>query len=515
MSSLSVPAPWSWRGLALRMNPAQLRFWLVVLPIHAVAFTTLYFGASHLLDDAYAQAGAAAARRQIEQLVREMPTMMPRAHGETSPHLFGHLLSMHQPIQLHLYSTASASIWPRGLPEDRDEVERVRRILADPARRDDIWIEKLGHQRWLRGVVRVNTGADCAPCHQPGKTLGAASMRIDFTDDLALLHNLLRTRLVYLFALWLALVGAVAVVVRLTVRRSLSRLEDELHDAAAGRSSSSAANEVPLDPASAAFHGRLRDFLRRHREREVEVVSRLAHADQLATLGQLSAGLAHEIKNPLAGIQGALEVLKHEASAGETARLYDEMLDELKRVNGILQRLLESGRPAPLRLARANLAKLVSETVELLRPALGRRKVELAAHVDGELGEIRVDGAKVRQVLVNLIQNASEAMGEGGGHVTVRASAVPGREGGVALVVEDDGPGISRDNFEHVFDPFFTTKFTGTGLGLTISKSLIEQHGGRLHVESEEGRGTTFFILLPTGATPPPPAPEAAGGTAG
>jgi signal transduction histidine kinase len=502
MTVATAPIPWAWRRVALTLNPARLRFWVVVLPIHLVAFTTLYFGTSRLLEDAYTQAGAAAARRQIEQLVREMPTMMPRAPGEVSPHLFGHLLSMHQPIQLHLYSTGAASIWPRNHPGDRGEVERVRRLLSDPASADDVWIEKQGERQWLRGVVRVNTGHDCAPCHQAGKTLGAASVKIDFTEELGILHNLLRRRFGALFALWVVLVGAVALVVQRTVRKSLSGLETELDDAAAGRSSSSASHELPLDPASAAFHRRLRDFLRRQREREVEVVSRLAHVDQLATLGQLSAGLAHEIKNPLAGIQGALEVLKHETGAGATSHLYDEMLGELRRVNGILQRLLESGRPAPLRLARTDLSRLVSESAELLRPALSRKRVVLSEHVEANLESIRVDGPKIRQVLVNLIQNAAEAMGESGGHVTVRANALPDGAGAV-LIVEDDGPGIARAELDRIFEPFFTTKFTGTGLGLTISKSIVEQHGGRLEAESTPGKGSTFFVFLPAGASGP------------
>jgi signal transduction histidine kinase len=483
------------------MEPARLRFWGLVLAIHVAAIAALYFGNYELLDEAYSQAGAAAARRQIEQVVREMPSMMPGVPGKGNPHLFGHLLAMHQPIGLRLYSDSGAVIWPRNLSSDREETERVRHVLADTRGRDEIWIDEGNGREWVRGVVRINTGQDCLPCHQPGQTLGAASIKIDFTEEMREVHRLLRRRLGILLGCWVLFIGGVALVVQRTVRRSLSGLETDLNDAAAGRSPSSSTHRLPLDPAAAAFHGRLRDFLRRQREREAEVVSRLAHVDRLASLGQLSAGLAHEIKNPLAGIQGALEVLKHETADGATAHLYDEMLGELRRVNGILQRLLESGRPAPLRLARTSLARLLRETVELMKPALGRKKVEVEARIEDDLPDIQVDAAKIRQVLVNLIQNAAEAMGEGGGHVTARASALPNGDGAV-LVVEDDGPGISGEDLEHLFEPFFTTKFTGTGLGLTISKSLIEQHGGRIEVESEAGRGTTFFVFLPSAAPP-------------
>ena len=493
--------------MALSFDPAKLRFWVVVLPIHVVAFGTLYYGNYKLLEEGYVQAGTAAARRQLEQVVREMPALMPSERGGPNPHLFAHLLTLHQPIGLRLYSDRGQLIWPKDRPANDDLSRRVQNVLADPAHRDEIWMEEKDGQSWVRGVVRVNTGTDCRPCHQEGRTLGAASIRIDFTGEMKSIRDLLNRRVGVLLGAWLLLVGSVALVVQRTVRRSLSGLETELDDVAAGRQPSSSAQELPLDPAAAAFHQRLRDFLRRHREREDQVVSRLAHVDQLASLGQLSAGLAHEIKNPLAGIQGALEVLKHDTTDTGTAHLYDEMLGELKRVNAILQRLLESGRRAPLQITKTSLGKLVTETVELMQPTLGRKKVELVTHIEKGLPEIPLDAAKMRQVLLNLIQNAADAMGEKGGHVTIRAGALPGRRE-VVLAVDDDGPGIGGDDLKHLFEPFFTTKFTGTGLGLTISKSLIEQHGGRIEVDSEVGRGTTFFVFLPESG-PPKPAPAA------
>ena len=109
---------------------------------------------------------------------------------------------------------------------------------------------------------------------------------------------------------------------------------------------------------------------------------------------------------------------------------------------------------------------------------------------------MEIDPGKLRQVLVNLIQNAAEAMPETGGHVTVRATAFPAA-GSVVVAVEDDGPGIGADHLARLFEPFFTTKFSGTGLGLAISKSIVEQHGGRIEVSSEPGRGTTFLLVLP------------------
>jgi signal transduction histidine kinase len=256
---------------------------------------------------------------------------------------------------------------------------------------------------------------------------------------------------------------------------------------------------------SARLYESLRQTLERQQQRDVELSSRLHHTERLASLGQLAAGLAHEIKNPLAGIQGALELLRDETKDDSTRHLHDEMLGELKRVHGILQRLLESGRPAPLRPARLDVARLLADVAELLAPSLRRRQVELAVETAEGLPTIHADAAKIRQVLVNLIQNAGEAMLERGGHVTVRASGFDGDAGeparadspAVVIAVEDDGPGIPPELAASLFQPFFTTKFSGTGLGLSISKSLIEQHGGRIEFDSIPGRGTTFLIFLP------------------
>jgi len=499
---MRLPLPAALRRLLRRIEPARLRFFGVVVPIHIAAFATLYFGTYSLLERAYSHAGAAAARQQLDQAVREMPFMMPTSGAARNPHLFGHLLAAHQPIGLRLYGRDGAPLGPRSLSPDRDEIGRVQRLLADPRRDDEIWIDEENGRQWVRGVVRLAAGVTCAGCHPTGATLGAATMKIDFTEELIEIHRLLRRRVGLLLGVWVLLVGAVAIVVGRTVRRSVARLEADLAAAAAGerKEIEIGPQELPLDHSAAELHRSLRAFLRRQRERDAEVVSRLARVDQLASLGQLAAGLAHEIKNPLAGIQGAIEVLKDDAVDESTARLYGEMLAELKRVHAILQRLLESGRPAPLRLARTDLAKLIEETVELMGPALRRQKVEVVAEVASGLPAARLDPAKIRQVLVNLIQNAGEAMVERGGHIRVRASALPAG-GGVVLAVEDDGPGIAPADLDRLFEPFFTTKFTGTGLGLAISKGLVEQHGGHIEVDSEPGRGTTFFLFLPEDET--------------
>jgi signal transduction histidine kinase len=497
-ASAAGPLP---RRLWRRLDPARARFWGVLVPIHVGAFAVLYLGTYQLLERAYTQAGATAARFQLEQAVREMPFLVTGPRPGRSPHVFEHLLAAHQPIGLRLYRADAAPIGSRNVSPDRGEQARVRTFLTGERRPAEVWIEDQDGREWVRGLVRLEADALCAGCHTPGATLGVATMKLDFTDQLAEIRALLRQRVALLLVAWVGLIAVVTLIVQRTVRRSARRLEADLAAATAGQGRV-VMPRLPLDPVAAEVHRSLHDFLRRHRERETEVASRLARVDQLASLGQLAAGLAHEIKNPLAGIQGALELLRDETTDESTGRLYREMLDELRRVNGILQRLLESGRPAPLRITRTDLGRLLAETAELLRPSLRRQGVTLTSETAGGLPPVEVDPSKIRQVLVNLIQNAAEALHERSGHVAVRASHFPD-ERAVVLAVEDDGPGIRPEHLAQLFEPFFTTKFAGTGLGLSISKSLVEQHGGRIEVSSEPGRGTSFLIFLPAGPAPP------------
>ena len=509
------------RFARLALAPSRVRFWGLLVPIHLGAFAALYFGTFALLERAYTQAASTAARFQLDEAVRDMPLLSPAeiaATGTKNPHTFARTLAVNHPIGLRLYRRDGTPLGAPNLSLDRAEQERVRRFLADESARSETWIETDAQSRqWVRGLVRLNAGVSCARCHEAGSTRGAAAMRLDFTEPLQEIRTMMRWRIGWLLGAWLALIAAVAIFVQYTVRRSAARLEEELRATASGAAAGLIPSApLPLDPVAAEIHRGLRALLTRQRQREADVAVRLAHVDQLASLGQLAAGLAHEIKNPLAGIQGALEVLRDDSADAETVRIYEEMLGELRRVNVILHRLLESGRPAPLRLARTDLGRLLAETSELLRPSLRRQRVELVTEAAAGLPALDIDPAKIRQVLVNLIQNAGEAIAatpEQGGRITVRASGFPA-EAAVVVAVEDDGPGITAEQLGNVFEPFFTTKFTGTGLGLAISKSLVEQHGGRIEVTSEPGKGTSFLIILPAGPQSPERPDAVAGGAA-
>ncbi len=239
---------------------------------------------------------------------------------------------------------------------------------------------------------------------------------------------------------------------------------------------------------------------------------KIRRGETLAAIGQLSAGIAHEIRNCLNPISGSVEVLQRELKVeGENGRLLDLIVRESERLDRFIRELLDYARERPLRTESVDAAMLAGEVVELARrhPSAGESK-RLAFERAGSSVWVQVDLDQMKQVLANLLINALESIdGEGTVSVTVRQDRrAPngwGRPAGVPRVVleiVDTGAGIPSQDLEHVFEPFFSTKQGGTGLGLAIASRIVERHGGHLEVESRVGVGTTMRLWLPQAERP-------------
>ncbi|MGE0872993.1 MAG: nitrogen regulation protein NR(II) [Kofleriaceae bacterium] len=238
--------------------------------------------------------------------------------------------------------------------------------------------------------------------------------------------------------------------------------------------------------------GRIVNFQDLTELRRLEAQNR--RSERLATVGQLAAGIAHEIRNPLASISGSIELLKQVPQASDDDRTLMAIVQrEVQRLNVLIGDLLDYANPRTFQKVEFDLATMVEETVQVARADPTITGVEIASEVDRPL-RVHADPAKLRQVLWNLIRNAAEAASTAGNHVRVEARADGDR---TAITVADDGPGISQHQLTHIFDPFFTTKSKGTGLGLATCHSLIAEHGGRIDVESELGKGTKMVVRLP------------------
>jgi signal transduction histidine kinase len=470
---------------------------VLTVPLHLLAFVVLYVGTARVMETEILSLASEAAEDRLERVVREL-NEVALAHAGTveSAHIFGALIGTQSEINLQLFLPGGSFLGP---PMELSEKDHER--IAEFFRSDEVhqvWLSSERNVERMRGLRRVRAIEQCEPCHQPGETLAVAAMSLNLTTTVARVRTHSRRNLGILIIAWAALLGLINIIVRRSVQRSAARLEAQLAAAEAGASGvSTGGRNLVLDPESAQLHRALREFLERRRLERAEMASRMEHTDQLASLGRLAVGLAHEIKNPLAGIKGALEILREDNVEKRTATLYDAMLEELERVNTTLQLLLESARPSPPQMVETDVRRLIKEAIYLLRPGLKRNGVTLRYEFGRDPKTAALDGAKIRQVLINLIQNAAEAM-DTGGNIVVRAAEFPEDHGGLILAVEDDGPGITEENQKKIFDPFFTTKFSGTGLGLAIARRLVEQQGGTLQVDSKPGQGTTFYVLLPS-----------------
>lgn len=241
--------------------------------------------------------------------------------------------------------------------------------------------------------------------------------------------------------------------------------------------------------------------------------------ERLAYLGELSARVAHEIRNPLAGIGTSAEVLRKRIrdDAGKV-KFVDVILEEVSRLDKIIDNLLLFGRPASPRLARRDLRDCVDRAIEILKDLAAGQSVEIVKRWPDELPQIYVDQDQMLQVLLNLCRNSLQAM-EGGGELEFRAKcverALPTRHRGrratdkapvpetgrpqklLRLEIRDNGRGIKDADLPRLFDPFFTTRSKGTGLGLSISQAIVREHGGEIYITSEEGKGTVAAIEIP------------------
>ena len=244
---------------------------------------------------------------------------------------------------------------------------------------------------------------------------------------------------------------------------------------------------------------RLGAALRENIERERQLENRLRHSERLTALGKLVAGVAHEVRNPLATIRLRVQMCQrnpHDPSLHESCAV---ALEEIERLNSIVGRLLNFAEPMSLLVQPTKLDRLVEQRLDGFREAAQKKGVRFITDLRDDGNTLSLDQGRMAQVFDNIIQNAIEAMSEAGGTLSTILSTKPIATGESVMCVEfrDNGKGIDSSLIGRIFDPFFTTKASGTGLGLSICHELVRAHQGEINVESREGHGTTVRILLP------------------
>ena len=392
----SSPGPRSWmpwRRFWLRLRG---RTWSLMVPLHLVAFLILYFATYQLMKSEVVGGTTRMARDRLRGEILEL-LMVAQVHPGQMPggHQFAAFMAMPRPYESRLYAT-DGSLLAGG---DSLYVPTPLELghFLESGEPDTYRVQSYASGEYVNGLSRIAATQRCAPCHEPGEILGVATMSFDVSAQIGALKGRLRRNLGLLILVWATALGVTSSAVKRSTQRSAERLKEELAAAEAGEPAASrGAAVLSLDRETAQLHRSLREFLEHHRQRRSEMASRLAHTDQLASLGRLAAGLAHEIKNPLAGIQGALEILRQDSENESSRDLYDEMLAELKRVNETLQLMLASARPSPVQRADTDVRDLLEELRTLLEPSLRRQGTRLQIELAGGPVTAFIDSAKIR-----------------------------------------------------------------------------------------------------------------------
>jgi signal transduction histidine kinase len=252
-----------------------------------------------------------------------------------------------------------------------------------------------------------------------------------------------------------------------------------------------------LDQAGFAFENAYHYHLQKERTRK------MYRADRLATLGELAAGAAHEIRNPLTSIRSSIQFLKKKLKQPGDIEMAEDLITEVDRINEIIEGMLSFAKPQEPKKEDINLKILLTQTVQMVSNTARKKGISIDLNYVSQNEHIIADHAQLKQVLINVLMNSIQSVDHTEGKVIIEANEVSGtlnygsETSFYIIEITDNGKGIKPEDTDKIFDPFFTTKSEGTGLGLSISYGIISRHGGEIEIKSEVDKGTRVKIKLP------------------
>ncbi len=418
-----------------------------------------------------------------------------------------------QSLVAHRTDLVSASlVAPDGrvsISSDARYVGAVPWGRPDRFRDTTVLVEPKGVAGQYAVLEPVVNAAACARCHGTANRVnGWLELRFDRGPVVEAKAELAKT---LSFSAAAALVVLLGIAVWLVGREAISplqRLVATMRRAEAGeltvRADEGRADELGV--AARGFDATLAALRRSQAELEAFYRERLVRADRFAAVGEVATGLAHEIKNPLAGLSGALELLAEDLAANPRhAEVVGEMRHQVQRLTHTMESLLSFARPPKARLRASDINGTLEKVLFLIRQQSRGTQVEVRPELGSDLPQVLADPSQLEQVFLNLCLNAVQAMGAPGGTLTLRSRAADGQ---VLVEVQDTGPGIPSDLRGSIFKPFFTTKREGNGLGLAISARIVAEHGGHIGYRCPPEGGTIFTITLQQARSPAPRATE-------
>lgn len=359
-------------------------------------------------------------------------------------------------------------------------------------------------QEVISVISPVHSQASCLPCHGPDEdVLGVIELHVSLTDT----HRQLRGTTLFFLTSTLVMVGLLALgiswVLLRFVQRPIRHLVAQMAQVERGDLSvrANSPHNDEIGQLAQSFNSMVDNLEKARVQLQNYHFRQMEKAERLASVGEMATGIAHEIKNPLAGVSAAISVLADSFDRDDQRRkIVDEVLGQIARLNKTATDLLHFGRPAKPEFRDVDINDLIHRTLFFAAQHPEGRHIERVLHLSEGLPSVWVDEKQIQQVLFNIIINAMQAMCDGG-RLTIETMQLThdGRDY-VRILIGDSGPGIDKEHLEQIFSPFFTTKSQGTGLGLAICRQLLEQHQGRIFVESQTAQGTRFIIDLPVAA---------------
>lgn len=344
----------------------------------------------------------------------------------------------------------------------------------------------------------IENKKECFGCHDSGtKNNGILEVNIDYTPAAILLSKSQLQGII----IGLVAMGILAfIIIRLfdrLINRPISKLKDKMKKVQEGdlevELSSYKSDEI--GSLTKNFDEMIRKLKDANHKVEELYNERIVKAGHLASIGELAAGLAHEIKNPIAGMKGALEIFNQRTDESDPKKeIFTEMLLQIEKINHVIQDLLIYAKPKEMKISQVDPNECMHNAIKLAKPHINSKDIRFHFHPLENKRLAHIDCDKIQEVLLNLILNSIASIFRKG-KIAVELQEKNKNE--LEIIFSDNGKGIKKEHLSQVFHPFFTTKKRGTGLGLSICKNIIEAHNGSIEVTSVENEGTIFYIRLP------------------
>jgi signal transduction histidine kinase len=358
-----------------------------------------------------------------------------------------------------------------------------------------------GHGDVLKMQKPIYNDEPCYTCHgHKVRIIGVLNVNYSLEETKQRIVDATKLFAFSTIAIILFLSGSISMVMVRFVRKPLNRIVENMARVEGGDLSVRMKEERQdeIGQLISSFDSMVDNLDQAKKELEQYHFEQMERADRLASVGEMAAGIAHEIKNPLTGIAAAITIIKDDFEPDDPrTEIVNEVLEQVTRLDKTVNDLLFFGKPSQPEPTFTNINSIVEKTLMFASQHRSGKEIKKELKLDSSLPAVYVDSKQIQQVFLNLILNAFQAM-QNGGMLTVGTSMVEAEGKQWARVcIADTGPGIPPQILAKIFTPFFTTKAQGTGLGLAICHKLVTQHGGKIHVESKDGQGTVFTVELP------------------